>query len=312
MHIGLPLNQLIYPERNAIMDYNSDRPTCLITGARGYLGSCIKARFQQEDWNVVDLVRNPKPEEVKACKATLFTLSEGISPRALQGAKALVHCAYDFSLRDWKYIREINVLGTQKLFDAAKSAGVERRVFISSMSAYEDCKSLYGRAKLEAEKLLPGALSLRPGLIYGNHPQGMVGKLVKQVRRASILPIFNDGCQVLYLSHEEDLSQVIYDFASGRISAPQEPVIVAHEKGWTFRSILEELARSQGKKLRFINIPWRPLWVVIKCCELCRIPIDFRSDSLISLLNQNLHPSFAPARQLKLSFRPFEVEKLTI
>jgi nucleoside-diphosphate-sugar epimerase len=294
------------------MNNNSGRPTCLITGAHGYLGNCIKAKFQQEGWNVVDLVRNPKPQEVKAEKAILFTLGEGISPQTLQGAKALVHCAYDFSLRDWKDIREINVLGTEKLFGAAKTAGVEKRVFISSMSAYEDCKSLYGKAKLEAEKLVPGALSLRPGLIYGNNPQGMVGKLVKQVRNSSVLPIFYNGCQVLYLSHEEDLSQVVYDYASGRISAPAEPVIVAHEKGWTLRSILEELARSQGKKARFINVPWQLLWLVIKCCELCRIPIDFRSDSLISLLNQNLHPSFAPAHQLKLSFRPFEVEKLTI
>jgi hypothetical protein len=140
----------------------------------------------------------------------------------------------------------------------------------------------------------------------------MVGKLAKQVHNSHILPIFNNGSQVLYLSHEEDLSQVVYDYASGRISAPAEPVIVAHEKGWTFRSILEELARSQGKEPRFINVPWQPLWFAIRCCELCRIPIDFRSDSLISLLNQNLHPSFSPARRLKLSFRPFEVEKLTI
>ena len=136
------------------MEKTSEQRICLITGSRGYLGSSIKNKFVQEGWKVVELIRNPDAEAVRAGHAIPFRLGENISPQQLQGAHALIHCAYDFSLRNWSRIHATNVLGTEKLFQAALAAGIGRRVFISSMSAYEGCKSLYGQAKLEVEQRL--------------------------------------------------------------------------------------------------------------------------------------------------------------
>ncbi len=296
------------------MQTTAKQRTCLITGSRGYLGSCIKDKFLQEGWNVVELIRNPDTEAVRAGKAISFRLGEDISPQQLRGADALVHCAYDFSLRDWNNIHFINVLGTEKLFAAARLAGVGQRVFISSMSAFEGCQSLYGKAKLEVEQKLAASdvLLVRPGLIYGDHPQGIVGNLVKQAKNSSLLPLFGDGSQILYLSHQVDLSQLMCDSASGRLPTASGPLTAAHEQGWTFRSILEGLAEAQGKKLRFIKVPWRPVWLVIKCAELIHVPLAFRSDSLVSLMHQNLHPSFDLARQMGLKFRPFQPNNLKL
>lgn len=134
------------------MQNSSNQRTCLITGSRGYLGSCIKDKFLQEGWNVVELIRNPDAEAIRSGKGISFRLGEDISLQQLRGADALVHCAYDFSLRDWDKIHSINVLGTEKLFSAARLAGVGKRVLISSMSAFEGCQSLYGKAKLETEQ----------------------------------------------------------------------------------------------------------------------------------------------------------------
>ncbi len=294
------------------MDISTNRRTCLLTGARGYLGSCIKARFQQEGWNVIELIRNPDAESAGAGRAVRFRLGEEVSAQSLRGADALVHCAHDFSLRDWKKIHAINVLGAEKLFAAARQAGVGRRRFISSMSAFEGCRSLYGRSKLEVEQILSGsgALLLRPGLIYGDRPEGIFGNLVKQARNSTLLPLFGHGAQVLYLSHQSDLARVIFDHANGQVPAAPGPVSAAHEQGWTFRSILEGLA--QGRKLRFIDVPWRPVWLLIKCAELLHVPLDFRSDSLLSLMHQNPRPSFDLTRQLGLQFRPFEPQNLKL
>src|SRR5581483_5425732 len=155
----------------------TNRRTCLITGSRGYLGSCIKSKFQQEGWNVVELIRNPDAEIARAGRAIPFHLGKDISPEQLRGADVLVHCAYDFSLRRWDQIHAINVLGAEKLFEAARLAGIGKRVFISSMSAFEGCQSLYGKAKLELEQKLSGCdvFLVRPGLIYGDQPRGITG-----------------------------------------------------------------------------------------------------------------------------------------
>lgn len=296
------------------MQNSSNQRTCLITGSRGYLGSCIKDKFLQEGWNVVELIRNPDAEAIRSGKGISFRLGEDISLQQLRGADALVHCAYDFSLRDWDKIHSINVLGTEKLFSAARLAGVGKRVLISSMSAFEGCQSLYGKAKLETEQKLSStdALLVRPGLIYGDYPQGIVGNLVKQAKNSSLLPLFGDGSQILYLSHQADLSNLIYDYASGQLSAASGPLTAAHEKGWTFRSILERLAEAQGKRLRFIKVPWQPVWFVIKCAELVHLPLAFRSDSLVSLMHQNLQPSFDLAHQMGLKFRPFQPKNLKL
>jgi nucleoside-diphosphate-sugar epimerase len=206
------------------------------------------------------------------------------------------------------------VLGAEKLFQAARAAGVSRPVVISSMSAYDGCQSLYGRAKLEVERRLQsgGVLLLRPGLIYGDHPRGMFGNLVKKTGRSAVLPLFGGGAQVLYLTHQDDLCAAIFARADGKIPGGSEPVTAAHEQGWAFHSILEALARSQGKKPRFIPVPWRLVWLALKTCEGCRLPVSFRSDSLLSLMRQNLRPSFELTRRLGLKFRPFQPEVLRL
>ena len=286
--------------------------TCLITGARGYLGGRVKARFLREGWRVVELTRQPAAEDVRAGRALAFQLGADITPESLRGADALVHCAYDFTLRDWTDIHHINVAGTERLFQSARAAGVKRPVFISSMSAFDGCRSMYGRAKLEVEKRLAGGelLLVRPGLIYGDRPEGIFGNIVQRVQRSSVLPVFSGGSQILHLTHDDDLCEMIHGFANGRFPGVPEPVTAAHEQGWAFRSILEALARAQGKTIRFVSIPWRLAWLGIKGMELCHLPAKFRSDSLVSLMHQNEHPSFELTRRLGLTFRAFQPESL--
>ncbi|HXC98636.1 MAG TPA: NAD-dependent epimerase/dehydratase family protein, partial [Verrucomicrobiae bacterium] len=247
-------------------------------------------------------------------RAIQFRLGGGISTGQLPQADVLLHCAHDFTLYDWKKIHDINVLGAERLFEAARTAGVNRQVFISSMSAFEGCKSMYGRAKLEIEKRIQSGnvFAVRPGLIYGEHPGGIFGNLVKQTGHSMALPLLGGGRQVLCLTHQEDLCEVILRHTSGEIPAGPEPVTAAHEQGWAFRSILEGLARAQGRRPRFFPVPWRLAWLLIKGGEVCHLPLRFRSDSLVSLMNQNPHPSFEPTRRLGLKFRPFQPETLKL
>ena len=138
---------------------------CAITGSNGYVGSCVKNYFAARGWDTFELTRRPKPNT----RAAQFKLGDEISPDLLTGVDAFVHCAYDFKPLRWNEIAAVNVEGSRKILEVARHAHIPKIIVISSISAYDGCRSLYGKAKLEIEKiaLANGALVVRPGLVYG-------------------------------------------------------------------------------------------------------------------------------------------------
>jgi nucleoside-diphosphate-sugar epimerase len=287
-----------------------EKKICAITGSNGYVGGCLKNYFAGRGWEVLELTRQPKP----GSRGIRFQLGGEIDPAALAGVTALVHCAYDFRPLRWSDIRAVNVEGSQKLFQAARAAGVEKIIGISSISAYDGCRSLYGKAKLEMEKIAldHGALIIRPGLVYGSGPGGMFGKLAAQVRQSSVIPMIGDGSQIQFLVHNEDLSAFIEKFVDGQVEIPPQILTVANTQPWPFKQLLQEIARALDKKPKFIPLPWRLVWAGLKAAELCGVRLNFRSDSLVSLMYQNPKPNFLANAGNGLICRPLEIEKLRI
>ena len=185
----------------------SESKVCVLTGAHGFVGSRLKGRLEREGWRVIAWTRQPEP----GSGAVAFRLGQDVDPSLLKGARALVHCAYDFGPRSWADIAAINVTGSQKLLEAARKAGVGSVVFISTLSAFAGCRSLYGKAKMEIESFAQsmGAVVIRPGLVYSDNPGGMFGRLVRQVRGSRFIPIMWGGKQVQYLLHDEDLGSLV-------------------------------------------------------------------------------------------------------
>ena len=282
---------------------------CAITGAGGWLGSRTAATIQRAGWQVRRLERTPRDAEDRR-----FALGAEVPPETLAGCDALVHCAYDFRPVKWSDIETVNVRGTERLLTAARVAGVRRITVVSTMSAFTGCVSLYGRAKLaiEAAGRDAGALLLRPGLIYGDDSGGMFGRLVAQVRGGRFQPVFGGGRQMLNLIHEQDLCDFIQRHAAGEVETPAQPLTAAHEKSWAFRAILEALAGALGRRIAFVTVPWRGVWLALKCAELCGLRLGFRSDSLVSLMNQNPRPDFSANEGCGLRCRAFDATSLRL
>ena len=289
---------------------NAPRKICVVTGAHGWLGRRVAAELERRGWQVRSAVRRPAPEAVANGEAVAFQLGAAVPLDLCAGAEALVHCAYDFQVRTWEEVRAGNVRGTERLLAAAQAAGIRKIVVISTMSAFDGSVSIYGRAKLVLEKasLHAGALVLRPGLIYGQGAGGMFGSLVAQVQRARVLPLIGGGAQRLYLIHEQDLAGFIARFCAGEIAPPLQPLTAAHAQPWTFREILETIARGLGRKITFFPLPWRPVWAALRCAEACGLRLNFRSDSLVSLMNQDPQPDFSRTPRFGLQCRPFQIE----
>lgn len=262
--------------------------SCLITGAHGYLGSALRAYLVDAGWHVMAATRRPRGKDEIA-----YTLGDESAPEALSQVRALVHCAYDFQPISWSEIHRINVLGTCRLIEQARWAGIGTIVTISSISAYPGCRSLYGRAKLLMEEatLAAGGIVLRPGLIHGGTNRGMFGRLAAQVAGKRPVPLLAGHPCTQHLIPMGDLASLIDAILSRRVS-PKGPWTVAHPRPWPLRDLLQAMAGK--RRVRFIPVPWQLVWLALRCAEAGGLRPAFKSDSLLSLVHQNPQPDFLP------------------
>lgn len=167
----------------------------MITGASGTIGRFLTSRLAADGHRMIALGR--RPADGIASDFSRYDLSDP-SPR-LPAADALIHCALHHEPgkfrggegQDPDLFRKLNVEGTAALFQAAKTAGCHKAVFLSSRAVYGDARrgetlfeadepapdSLYGQVKLDGEQALESlsdprfsGIVLRVTGVYGVPP----------------------------------------------------------------------------------------------------------------------------------------------
>jgi nucleoside-diphosphate-sugar epimerase len=283
---------------------------CAVTGTSGYVGSRISAYLSARGWTVFEFARCSNPRPVRGSVHVPFQLESPVDPAVFRDnrIRVLIHCAYDFRLVKWKDIHRVNVDGSTELMRAAVEGGVDKIIFVSSISAFEGCRSLYGKAKLEIERAAAGmgACIIRPGLVFGSQPStGMFGSLQRVAAKSSVIPLIGSGKYKQYLVHEDDLCELLLRISRQELALPACPVVAASPHGWRIRDLLQVLAAPHRSKVTFLPLPWRAIWTGLKIPELLGIPLPFKSDSVISLVRQSPRPDFLPAAQMNFNFREF-------
>jgi nucleoside-diphosphate-sugar epimerase len=281
-------------------DENSGMISCAVTGGRGFLGSHIVRRLQRSGHRVLMMGRDPNRDNIRFC------LGEEIEPRDLRGIQALVHCAYDRDTRDRAEEWRINVLGSERLLRAAHVAGIRKIVFVSTVSAFEGCRSFYGQGKLVVEHATQelGGIVVRPGLVYGEPGMGIFGALSK-LTVLPLLPVPDGGHQPFVLAHVADVAEAATGSLGWDPVVASGPVVLAHAEPIEFIEILRTVATKRGKRLRTIPVPGWTGIALLRAVESVGVKLGFRSDSLIGLLYPNQHLDFSLTRKLGLEFRKF-------
>jgi nucleoside-diphosphate-sugar epimerase len=271
-----------------------------ITGASGYLGGVIRQRLQDGGWHTIDLVRTPRDGGARP-----FTIGDRTPDDLLVGVDVLVHCAYDMSLHRPEEIRRVNVDGTRRLLELARSSGVGRTIVLSSMSAYEGTRQIYGQSKLAIEELTHqvGGCAIRPGLVYGPRAGGMAGTL-SRLARLPLVPVMASRAHQ-FTVHEDDLA----DAVAALITAdrlPEVPIGVANPEPVPFGRVLQGLARQQGRAGRTIPVDWRLVLALLRTAERMHVPLPVRSDSVLGLVHPAPSvPNLAVLDALGVRFRRF-------
>ena len=155
------------------------KSTVLVTGGLGYIGSYVVRDLLDRGWHVRILdnyYRCDRAVAASLAKLDRVEVIEGdvryanVVENAVQGAEAVVHLAavcLNKSISDPTESLDVNLLGTQNVYDAAARASVQRVIYASSASIYGNPVSLpmretdkpapitpYCIAKLAGEHLL--------------------------------------------------------------------------------------------------------------------------------------------------------------
>ena len=248
------------------------------------------------------LVRSPG---ITSSSQRRYDMAEPPPSDLLAGVDVLVHCGWDLSLVDRDAAWSVNVVGTERLLDLARRSGVERVVFISSMSAFDGTRQLYGRCKLAGERAAfdTGAAVLRLGLVYGQAWGGMAGSLKRMVE-LPVTPLVSASSRQ-FTVHEDD----VVDAVARVVSAPAVPPVplgIAHPDPVPFRVLLQGIAAAAGATPRFVPFPWQLLYGGLRLGEVLGIPLPFRAESLLGLVRSApTVPNPEQVRALGIRLRPF-------
>jgi len=274
----------------------------IVTGASGYVGGALLrglrlAGHEAEAWS-----RRECPPPWRK-----YTLTEAVQEKTWKGHDVLIHAAHDFTARDFAEHQSRNILPSLSLLESARAAGHHHFIFISSFSCFEGTRSAYGLAKLAIEKewLAKGGTVIRPGLVWGDQPGGVMGALQSVVKRLPLVPCLT-GPHGLpqYLVHEQDLCSTVLDALHAAPCADGRLIEAAHPDRLPIKRILTLIARRLHLHRTFLPVPWHCVMAALKTAEALGLNPPFRSDSLTGLVHA------VPALQgdpivLRQRFRPF-------
>lgn len=286
----------------------SPTQTCAVTGASGYVGS-ILAEDLGRHFSVVPLVRHSPPAH--GLQWSLESSDDIAQQLRDRDVKVLVHAAWDMHATKRSHIETTCVDGSHRLFDAALRAGVQRIVFISTISAFDGCRSVYGQTKLAVEQLLRPlpvpCVALRLGLVFGPAPGGMFGGIREQVLHSHVLPMIGSGRIPQYLLHQLTLADTVCRAARGEFDdRPFKPITLAHPRPWPFRDLVKAIAEAENRKVALLPLPPKMLYTAARSAEWLGVRLPFRSDSILSFIHSCREPDFSDLEALHIHPLPFD------
>ena len=256
----------------------------LVTGATGFVGRAVLPQLLNQGWRVRVAVRRsmgPLAAPLEAVEVMpVGDLGDTIDWQpALAGIDLVVHLAArvhvmgENGAEALARYRQVNVEGTRRLVEAARCAGVQRFLLMSSVKAVGEEGNAplseatpsapvdpYGLSKLEAEEVLRSTAGeamewtfLRPPLVYGPGVGANFLKLLRISQRGWPLPLgaVCNRRSLVYVGNLADavVRCLIHPGAVGR------GFFVHDGEALAVADLIRRLARLYGRSARLLPVP---------------------------------------------------------
>jgi len=283
---------------------------CVVSGASGLVGREVVAQLVRTGHDVRawrSSAASASSSPVRYQQVRLGETPVADIERLFSGVDAFVHCAWDLQVATWRDIERVNVNGSIAWFQAAARAGVGKLIFVSSVSAYNGCRSMYGNSKLRVEAAVSGlgGVNVRPGIVHGDPGAGVYGRLW-QSTSASFIPLIDGGHQHMLTVHREDLALAINRILDDYAHWKGRTIVLGHPELVTLRGMLERMLEARRRRARFVTVPSRPVLLALRCAERAGARLSFRSDSLLTLMGDEPQVDRGVLQELKIPFRSLD------
>jgi nucleoside-diphosphate-sugar epimerase len=180
---------------------------------------------------------------------------------------AIVHCALAGGPDEYA----VNVAGTRRWLEEGRGRGVGLQIFLSSLSATAEARSGYGRAKFELEQAFVAAdqVVFRLGVVVGDG--GMFARIREASRKAPVVPLLDNGAQLIYVLGIDYLCAVLRDCILGDGEGLRgRPWNLHQPRPYTLRQVTEAINRHYRYRRLLLPIPSRPILLALQVLE--RLP----------------------------------------
>jgi nucleoside-diphosphate-sugar epimerase len=240
-----------------------DAPLVALTGGTGFVGQTLLDLALGEGMQVRGLARNPSGDRA-GLDWVRGDLGDRQALRAMvEGAEVVIHVAGLVNAHDPDDFDRANVEGTLNVIEAARSAGVPRFIFVSSLSAREPDLSRYGASKARAEGLVKASgldwTIVRPPAIYGPRDRDMFELF--RAAKWGVVPVPAGGRASMI--HVEDLARLLLalipggEEVTGHCFEPDDGMAY----GWAHDDMARAIGAGLGKRPLVLNLPaWALRW----------------------------------------------------
>jgi nucleoside-diphosphate-sugar epimerase len=254
-----------------------------VSGASGFIGSHISAGLHRNGCRVIEFVRTPRSAEQR-----LFNIGpDGLAIGETSDLDLFVHCAWCLKGAP-KAAAHANVASSAALVEKL-SATRTPVIFISSMAAFPEARSFYGRSKLLVEELvlLNGGVVLRPGTVYATPNRGLVGAIERCIRKIHIAPLFSGSGTRLYVVSIGELVEVVCEVAEDASLSEGKVLSIVEQPALSLTSFYKRIAREADTFVACIPVPASLCIALLKLCERFGLYLPIRSDSILSITHAN-------------------------
>ncbi|HEU4717743.1 MAG TPA: NAD-dependent epimerase/dehydratase family protein [Bacteroidia bacterium] len=228
----------------------------LVTGANGFLGTHV-LRALEKKHEVTGLVRREtRPGESRM--VVFRDTDDPVIENEISRAEVVLHIASQLH-GPYREMYAANVSFTKKLVDLALKHGCARFIYISSENVTQGNSDIYSTTKMLAEKeaeRFPGALILRPTVIYGPGDEKYVGRLAGIIAKYPFVPVLGDGKAKFQFIYVEDIVHILENAIEKHITGTWT---IAGPESISYDQFMQVLMEAMKKKKRLLHVP---LWLL--------------------------------------------------